>query len=87
MTTRGLCRCSRGDGVACMAYADGFCIALDNTKFNRPCPFFNDRTTKSEEYIEWYEDRFKGKNDSSKTAPSVRAVEKAKKEGKNIMLL
>lgn len=37
---RNVCREAKSD---CIAYSNGLCIALQETDFKRPCPFFKSR--------------------------------------------
>lgn len=39
-TPRNVCREAKSD---CIAYSNGICIALQETDFKRPCPFFKSR--------------------------------------------
>lgn len=39
-TLRNVCREAKSD---CIAYSNGVCIALQETNFKRPCPFFKSR--------------------------------------------
>lgn len=38
----------------CFAYHDGKCVALSDTKFNRPCPFY--KTRKGAYFVGVYEE-------------------------------
>ena len=46
--------CSHPNGSSCTAYESGKCIALYNTRFPKPCPFFRDMGKMSEEERDKY---------------------------------
>ena len=51
-------KCLHPCGSDCTANKKGRCIALTNTifRYNKPCPFFRDKTTMSEAEINEYEE-------------------------------
>lgn len=51
-------KCRHPCGSDCTANKKGRCIALTNTlfRYNKPCPFFRDKTEMTEEEIRKYED-------------------------------
>ena len=47
---------------SCAAFRKGNCIALSDTKFKRPCPFYYPRNVKSKEMSKKQEARNNGKD-------------------------